>query len=144
MPYPSPKELEVFNAGVKIFATEVLDQLGGDDFLQVLHNPTLTIDTNIWKRNHLLITLPAEFVANPALCDGTVNNILITFDPVIDLYILTFYYTKGCGWIQVAKKEGIYCDMLAAIITKYAGLKVTLPEVNMDDFCGFTDSGWAE
>ena len=123
----------------KKFATEVLDQLGGAAFLNVLQNPTLTIDLSIigWRISHLLITLPPAFVANPLCCNGTVNNILIQLDSNTDLYILTFYNRRGCAWGEVATIDGVYNDMLKPIIEKYAGLKVTLPEVDMEETCGF-------
>jgi hypothetical protein len=126
----------VTEMNAKRFATEVVDQLGGQEFLNTLQAPTLTIDLNIWKRSHLLITLPPAFVANPLCCDGTVNNILVQLGSN-NLYLVTFYKRRGCEWNEVATIEGVYCDMLKDIITKYAGLKVTLPEVDMEETCGF-------
>jgi hypothetical protein len=93
----------------------LLQQLGGRKFTTMTGAKNFVYSE---KDNWLSFRLPSRFAT-----DG-INYVKITL--VNDLYTMEFGKVWGTKYTKLHEIEGVYCDMLQSIFTKYTGLDTHL------------------
>jgi len=89
----------------------ILQQLGGRQFIAMTGSKNFTHSNN--GR-----TLTMHLTPNLAKA----RYLQITLDEEYDSYTMTFSAVKKNELVEVAKYDGVYCDMLQDIFTKVTGL----------------------
>lgn len=96
----------------------ILGQLGGNRFIAMTGaKQFVRSDSEQW----LQFKLPST----PHYTKDKINFVKITLTPA-DLYTVEFMYIRGLNVKEVAKVEGVYCDMLQSVFTEYTGLDTHL------------------
>jgi hypothetical protein len=99
-------------------AATILQQLGAHRFIKMAGARDF-----LGSENSLMFGLPRGFAK-----DG-INKVRVTLDPS-DTYTVEFMKIckrKGIPEVKTIKKtEGIYCDMLQEVFTRYTGLDTSL------------------
>jgi len=110
-------------------AEQILQQLGGQEFLAVTGCKQLVYDET---------SLRMRLIRNKS----GANYLKITLGGN-DLYTMLFFYYRPMKWVvkgnkvverpeahkEVARYEGVYCDMLRGLFSEVTGLETRMPRV---------------
>lgn len=97
-------------------AQTILEQLGGKKFI------VMTGARNFWADGD---TLCLKLPSTPHFVKDGINYVRITLTAMDD-YTVEFSKVRGLKVTEVAKREGVYADMLQAIFEEQTGLRTRL------------------